>query len=135
MLSWRGECALLKKKVNPWCNPPPEDGAHSSSPNVLVCAPPLVNFVADIVLCSFPFFLHWGNWQRKVFRLNNIRRATMTDTSFNKQINTSSLAFAHSKCVSKLSVVPNSWFLFSETRERDICDIIFSQSEKQSFFF
>ena len=117
-----------KKKVNLWCNSPPEDGAHSSSPNVLVCAPPLVNFVADIVLCSFPFYLHWGNWQRKVFRLNNIRRATMTDTSFNKHINTSSLAFAHSKCVSKLSVVPNSWFLFSETRDEPL---VWNSSKRQ----
>ena len=40
------------------------------------------------------FFLHWGNWQRNVFRLNSIRRATMTETSFNNHINTFSSAFA-----------------------------------------
>ena len=121
MLSWRGECALLKKKVNLWCNPAPKDGVHSSSPNVLVCAPPLVNFVADIVLCSFPFFfLHWGNWQRKVFRLNSIRRATMTETSFNKHVSIFSSAFAHSKCLSKLSVLPKSWFFFSGTCDKPL---------------
>ena len=60
------------------------------------------------------FFLHWGNWQRKVFRLKSIRRATMTETSFNKHINTFLSAFAHSKCESKLSVVPKSWFFFPE---------------------
>ena len=74
------------------------------------------------------FFLHWGNWQRKVFRLHSIRRATMTDTSFNKHINTSSLAFAHSKCVCKLSVVPKSWFLFSKTRDEPL---LWNSSKRQ----
>ena len=60
------------------------------------------------------FFLHWGNWQRKVFRLNSIRRATMTENSFNKHISIFSSAFAHSKCVSKLSVLPKSRFFFPE---------------------
>ena len=74
------------------------------------------------------FSLYWGNWQQEMFRLNNIHRATMTEISFNKHIKTSSSAFAHSKCVSKLSVVPRIWFLFSGT-----CDepLLWNSSKRQ----
>ena len=74
------------------------------------------------------FFLHWGNWQRKVFRLNNIRRATMTETSFNKHISIFSSAFAHSKCVSKLSVLPKSWLFFSGTCDKPL---VWNSSKRQ----
>ena len=74
------------------------------------------------------FFLHWGNWQRNLFRLNSIRRATMTETSFNNHINTFSSAFAHSKCESKLSVVPKSWFFFSGTCDKPL---VWNSSKRQ----
>ena len=69
----------------------------------------------------------------------------MTETSFNKHIKTFSSAFAHSKYVSKLFVVPKSWFLFirnlwwalyeiaARGKQRDKCDIIF-MGRKTTFF-
>ena len=56
-----------EKKVNISCNPPPKDGVHNSSTNVFVCVPPLVNFVVDIVLKSFPFSCTEATGNEKYF--------------------------------------------------------------------
>ena len=115
------------EKVNLWCNPLAKDGVHSSSTNVFMCSTPSELCCRH---CSVfvSFSLYWGNWQQEMFRLNSIHRATMTEISFNKHIKTSSSAFAHSKCVNKLSVVPRIWFLFSGT-----CDepLVWNSSKRQ----
>ena len=83
-------------------------GVDNSSSNSFVRVPPQVNFVADIVLYSFPFSCAEATDNEKNLSFKQHTPSTMTETFFNKHITTSSSASAHSKYVSKLSVAPKS---------------------------